>query len=219
MRLGVDIDGVLADFVAGYQPLFVKITGEDKFLPGDIEDPPSWNWPSDRGYTKEQTSQVWERIKGDETFWLNLKGHKPNLAALRTYLWEFGEDHDLYFITSRLGVGVKVQTQEWLRRNVGVSHYGHTTIIVGHRVKGLIAKALQLDAYIDDNLDNVYDVLKEAPTTRTYLLNRRYNQEAVLSPAYTDRNEIRIATRVPDLEAFFSAEGLFKPEEDAVNSQ
>jgi uncharacterized HAD superfamily protein len=178
MRIGFDIDGVLADFVTAYQDAFVRLTGRNTFLPGDNLDPPEWNWPTLRGYTKEETSAVWEHIKSSSDFWLNLQ-EDPGCSTLRTLLYTLEREHEVYYITSRMGQRVKRQTEIWLIEHLrypAITNVYPTVLIVGHRVKGIVARALQLDVYIDDNMDNVNDCAHDAPHTRTYLLNRAYNQ-------------------------------------------
>ena len=62
MRLGIDVDGVLANFSKGYAELIIELTGKNLFQPGDIEDPPVWDWDILRGYTKEEVSATWKHI-------------------------------------------------------------------------------------------------------------------------------------------------------------
>jgi len=181
MTIGFDVDGVLADFVRGYQSLFVKITGRNAFEPGDDVDPPTWDWPSLRGYTKEETSAVWDAIRQDPTFWLNLEAERSGACStLSTLLPTLERKHSVYFITSRVGDRVKRQTEIWLDDHLAYSMrapgFWPTVVIVGHRVKGQVANALKLDAYIDDNLDNAKDCARDAAMISTYLLNRAYNQ-------------------------------------------
>jgi 5'(3')-deoxyribonucleotidase len=177
MKIGFDVDGVLANFVPAYQNKFVEVTGRDAFEPMDILNPPCWDWPTLRGYTKEDTGKVWASICADPNFWLALRPLWGNVRTLGLLAPSLEKNHDVYFITSRPGVAVKRQTEEWLRQFV--AHYqaqDPTVLIVGHRVKGLVAKALKLDVYIDDNLDNVNDCARESIATRTYLLDAAYNQ-------------------------------------------
>ena len=170
MKIGLDIDGVLANFCPDYQSLFITTTGRDTFQPGDAENPPSWDWPDDRGYTAKETSAVWERIKTNHAFWLGL-GETPHCSTLRMMVLDLMRNHDLYYITARPGVDAKWQTEQWLRAHLFIDL---PTVLISSE-KGLCARALKLDVYIDDNWDNVEDVLERSPETRTYLLNRRYN--------------------------------------------
>lgn len=179
MRIGFDVDGVLAQFIPAYQKLFVKLTGQDLFLPNDATDPPTWHWPKLRGYTDEETRQALEAIGQDPTFWLNLEEERDAVQTVRVMLKELERKHDLYFVSNRHGERVKRQTEIWLFDHLGypmrVPGVYPTVLIAGHRKKGEIAQALHLDVYIDDNYDNVCDCAEKSPATRTYLLNRSYN--------------------------------------------
>ena len=207
MRIGLDIDGVLADFVPVYQALFVSLTGRNAFEPGDNVDPPVWDWPTLRGYTDEETSAVWKVITSDLAFWLKLQPHSQNTHTLRAMLKELERRHEVYFVTSRPGERSKRQTEIWLYEQLAypmrVPNVYPTVLIVGSRAKGRIAKALKLDVYIDDNFDNVMDCATEAPTTRTYLLNRRYNRQDEQGRAMIPAPGIR---RVDTLGQMFDAE-------------
>jgi uncharacterized HAD superfamily protein len=186
MRIGFDLDGVFANFIPAYQRLFVEESGGvDLFKPGDNIDPPVWDWPEMRGYSKDITRKVWKRITQDPTFWLNLE-ETAEMKTLRLLLPTLQRDHEVYFITSRPhGADTKWQTEAWL--------YAHlveegrepvltpTVLIVGSRVKGAACRMLGLDIYIDDNLDNVNDCVAESPKTRTYLLDRNYNQTGLVN--------------------------------------
>lgn len=191
MRIGFDIDGVLANFIPAYQDLVVEVAGEDRFLPGDNVNPPCWNWPQHRGYSEEVVGEVWKQIIASPSFWNGL-GPLEGASTLALVYEDLCRRHDLYFITARPGARAKAQTEEWLGYYIaGMSGYDPTVLISSD--KGLCCKALKLDAYIDDNLDNVDSVSVETaprdkkglrvglPTTRTYLLDRNYNQGATCS--------------------------------------
>lgn len=170
MRIGFDVDGVLAAFVPAYQKKCVEVGGRNLFHPQDIYDPPCWDWPQLRGYTDEEVGEVWRQIKEDGEFWLRLKS-LPGVAALRAALSSFLKDAEIYFVTSRVGIDVKWQTEMWLLERFDVI----PTVLISS-AKGLCCHALKLDAYVDDNWDNIVAVSEQSPKTRAYLLDYAYNR-------------------------------------------
>lgn len=217
MRIGIDLDGVIVDFVPAYQQLHVELTGRDTFLPGDNIDPPSWNWPQMRGYSKGETTVVWETIKADPHFWRRLQPQRPAYQVFSQAYERLTREHELYFITTRTGVACKRQTEEWLVNwVVGLDRQFPTVLIAQHRKKGQIAAGLGLDCYIDDNYDNATDVVRDSPKTRTYLLNRRYNEQGVQSTVEIEgiphptwyKNSMVEDRRVMSVAEFLATEGL-----------
>lgn len=212
-RIGFDVDGVFADLPPAFQKLLVELTGKDLFLPGDSANPPCWNWHFLRGYTKEEADRAWVHIANSD-FWRWLQPIRDNTYTLSQWYRLHSEEHDVYFITHRAGARAKQQTERWLQNwAIGSAH--PTVLLSGE--KGTIARALNLDVYIDDNLDNAKSVLTLSPKTKMFLLNRSYNQEPALvnvwtryadSPVkggYWDRRE---ATRVATVEEFLIKAGL-----------
>lgn len=178
MRIGLDIDGVLADFISAYQATFVRLTGRDDFLPEDIDNPPTWHWPTLRGYTDVETAAVWASIKVDPTFWVRLQ---PThfWSALVLVLPILEEKHDVYYMTDRSGVAAKRQTETWLTQWLPYTIIGKEPTVLLTSRKGLAAAALMLDCYIDDKLENIVNVAVQSPETTPYLLDRQYNQGSV----------------------------------------
>lgn len=177
MRVGFDVDGVLTRFDRAYQDLVIKTTGKDLFAPGDRENPPCWDWPEFRGYTKEEVGKVWDLIKTDPHFWMNLE-ETSDVDTMKLVIGDLERHHDVYFISSRPGIRAKRQTEIWLYSRLNY-HFNvrnvWPTVLISSE-KGTCAAGLKLDAYIDDNFDNVVDVMKTSPTTKTFLLDKSYNQ-------------------------------------------
>jgi hypothetical protein len=182
VRIGFDVDGVLADFIPAYQALFVLIAGKNLFEPGDIFDPPCWHWPTLRGYEDQFpgiTMDVLRNIWSNDNFWYSLGAMKNNVRALNMLIPLLEEKHEVYFLTNRAGLNPKRQTEMWLYKHLGygrMSGMWPTVLICGENAKGDLCKHLKLDAYLDDKLENVEDVIAKNPTTQTYLLTRAYNQ-------------------------------------------
>lgn len=169
MRIGVDVDGVLADFNSSFINLVIAETGVDLFpkRPFDI---PTWNYPEYYGYTAQQTSDVWEKIKRDPYFWSLLPGYPLTRASLEYLNWRQSECRDdVYFITARPGQTAKQQTEFWLRESGAVN----PTVLISDK-KGACAVALELNCYIDDRLENANDVAREG--VRTFLMDRPWNK-------------------------------------------
>lgn len=175
MRVGVDIDGVLANFNASYIERCITVTGKDLFPPRPF-DILTWNYPESYGYTNEEVSSVWEDIKSDGYFWEDLLAYPNTAEALRRLDTEELAGSEIYYITARPGIYVKHQTEIWLQKQFPV--HGVSTVLISSH-KGLCAAALKLDRYIDDKPENV---LETSLHCRTYLMNRPWN-------AYFDTNQ------------------------------
>ena len=216
MRIGFDVDGVLANFTSAYQDLFIKTTGRNLFAAGDRVDPPTWDWPTLRGYTDAETAAVWDVINTSETFWLNL-ADAPGMSTLHTMIRHLENKHEVYFITQRTGISPKRQTEIWLVQQLHYPIYSlPTVLIVGKHMKGTVVRALQLDAYVDDNLDNVIDCCMMSPTTRTYLLDRGYNRDdtnwRALRAQLLARKSPSLTTRVEDFTRVATVGEMFDAE-------
>ena len=101
-RIGVDIDGVLANFtypVAELASSMFNLT-----VSGHAT---HWNWMRDYGVVDDKEAQLWQFIADNPEWW----GTLPALEYARmgiAYLRESGVE--VYFITSRPGFGAKVIT-------------------------------------------------------------------------------------------------------------
>ena len=173
MRVGVDIDGVLADFNTRFIEEVIATTGKDLFPPRPF-DIPTWDYPQHYGYTREEVHAVWERLKANRAFWMTLP---PYLGAMNLIEWlreTSQQGHfDLYFITSRPGEMAKYQTEVWLAVHGGDITWTPTVLISSE--KGKCADALRLTHYLDDKWENCHDV--EAHTTATvFMLDQPWNQ-------------------------------------------
>ena len=203
MKVGFDIDGVLANFYVAYQEKMIEVTQRDLFRPGDDLDPPTWDWDTFRGYTKEEHRSTWDAIVGDRNFWFYLSSlpFAGSVGDIST------KHHDVYFITNRVGVAVKRQTEHWLKTVLGVAI--PTVLITSDQTgvdKGVIADALKLDAYVDDKAENVNQVVMHSDNTRTYLLNRCYNQP--VDEAGVENHVDNRVIRINSLNTFFQNEHL-----------
>ncbi len=148
-----DVDGVLADFSAGYDRLCMKLGVE----------PPGPDAPWDAKWNPV----VWEEIKSSLTFWEQL----PALVHDRVFHHITDLVADVYFVTARPGRRTKWQTERWL--------FDHevrdgTVIVTGRKAE--FAQAVGVTHAIDDKAGNAVATQYLASKTKSYLLDAPYNR-------------------------------------------
>jgi uncharacterized HAD superfamily protein len=172
VRVGFDIDGVLADFNTPFIALMIRLTGRDTFptRPFDI---PTWLYPQVYGYSDAEVARAFAYIAKDPTFWTTLPGY-PETAEILDQIGELVRcGHDVYFITNRPGATAKRQTERWLAAQTNGRELPIYTVLISDD-KAACAKALKLDFYIDDKWENATAVGRTAGTA-SFLLTRPWN--------------------------------------------
>lgn len=167
MRLGIDVDGVLADWDRPFCALLAQILKK----PCAFEDPDLWEWPRKRGFTKDEEATAWKFIVANPGWWLTLHPYMDSVVNFRT-LEQAG--WDIYFITARHTPHARRMTAAWLEMRYEIEH----PMVILANDKGLVARALNLDAFIDDKPEHCIQVAVTYPRTRTYLRARKHNEPA-----------------------------------------
>jgi hypothetical protein len=168
--IGIDVDGVLADFNAVYKLLIEKVSGLK--LP-DISDyyPNTWNYDVAAGASPAHVKEAWKFIKEHDQFWYNIPAYpdaKDFLDVIDFAHMRCGES--IYFITNRVGHYVKHQTEAWLRYH----GFPNPTVLITADKAGA-CNVLGITHYIDDKNENCYSVHEEARETQCYMLARPWN--------------------------------------------
>ena len=192
MRIGFDLDGVLADlhepFTRLAMDLFPELDRQRVAQEPAVPPPPDLDGAAGDGMedpppgvelSRRQTEAVWREVARIDDFWETLNEHEPGVIARLASLadqrrWE------VIFLTSRpvsAGRTVQRQSQRWLERH----GFTHPSAFVVHGSRGRIADALRLDAVVDDRPDNCLDVALESKAGA--ILVWRGLQQAVPSSA------------------------------------
>lgn len=162
MRIGIDIDGVLAEFNTEFKKSFPRIP--DDFVP-DV-----WDWPRKYGATDKEIEEAWDDLWYSSTFWPRLSPYPEMLKQVKVINTLTEDGYEIYYITARNSWNAKFDTETWLLRH-GIRC--PTVIISEGKQKGKICSALGLDAMLDDSVENIIPISDACPA---YLLDRPWNQ-------------------------------------------
>lgn len=168
LRLGFDIDGVLADFRTAFE---AAARGSVHLQAGADPDEAEGEPLSTR-----EIKRVWAGVKRSPNWWTKLVAYEPAQIA-RLYALARQLKWEVVFMTRRpetAGDAVQFQTQWWIE-----SHGFYLPAVVtvpGSR--GDLANALRLDMIVDDQLHNCIDVVGASPAKAILLLRAR-DQQAI----------------------------------------
>lgn len=160
-----DMDGVLADFIAGFTRLGNKMYGSPTYSSHQ-----QFSWDGFDGLQKWQVETIWEYISKDKTFWATL----PALVSEDTFkrIYDLAKESPVYFVTARHTKGAKEQTEWWLRW-----HGLDNPTVITTPLKGEFADLVGAGYAIDDKAENAWCVSwLTRGKTQSYLLNRPYNE-------------------------------------------
>jgi hypothetical protein len=173
LRLGIDIDGVLADFRTAFHQAARECLGRDiPIEPGEEKNTLS----------TPEIQRIWTYIGKTPNWWMRVPAFEPgeiaNLYALsRAGRWE------ICFLTKRppsAGDAVQFQTQWWLE------HHGFylPAVVTVPGSRGELANAIRLDLVVDDQFVNCAEVVG-ASTCKALLMMR--DEDPVLRKHAIDR--------------------------------
>jgi len=170
LRLGFDIDGVLANFRSAFRDAAVRI------VHGDVEEFDAVESPaSESPIEANDVKRVWDHIAKTPNWWMEIDAYEPEQIA-RLYSLTRAAAWEVFFLTKRppsAGDSVQFQTQWWIER---FGFYLPAVLTVpGSR--GDIANALRLDLLVDDQLINCVEVVSASPT-RAILMQRTHDPVA-----------------------------------------
>ena len=190
MIVGVDLDGILADFNEAYIKLLTKQSGI-VFPPISDAYPDTWYYEKAIGVSEEDQKAVWEHIEWSEDFWLSLKPYWNACGFLVRLRWVKA---DTYFITNRKGRTAKWQTERWLHK----CGFPEPTVLLASQ-KGMLCNALNITHYIDDKIENCEDVRNNS-VGHCYMLKRPWNKPVKRVPVLNNLDEFLAVLMLDNLE-------------------
>lgn len=168
LRIGVDVDGVLADFRSSFHVAAVRALRREVPNPNDS--------PQSVGpLAPQDVRRVWDYIGKTQNWWMDVEPYEPEQIA-RLYSLTRAAGWEVFFLTKRppsAGDSVQFQTQWWIER---FGFYLPAVLTVpGSR--GDIANGLRLDLVLDDQLINCVEVVSATPT-KALLMQRTPDKAA-----------------------------------------
>jgi len=162
LRVGFDIDGVLADFRTAFRETAERCLSKPVADDGGGED------PARAPLTAEDIRRVWDHIGRTPNWWLDVPAYEPAQIA-RLYGLVRSAGWEVFFMTKRppsAGDSVQFQTQWWIER---FGFYLPAVVTVpGSR--GDIANGLRLDLVIDDQIINCAEIISAGNTKAVLML-------------------------------------------------
>ena len=166
VRIGFDMDGVLADFAGAFRHVETRLFGgtptvaaEAPEVEAQQEEAQEAAGQSPREMRRRRDA-VWNAIHRVPDFWTMLNPTDPGAvrrihALMLRYRWE------VFFITQRPateGQTVQRQTQRWLVEQ----GFDLPSVLVISGSRGAAAGALRLNYHVDDSAQNCLDVVSES---------------------------------------------------------
>jgi hypothetical protein len=167
LRIGIDVDGVLADFRTAFRAAAKASFGRDFDAPGDRH--------STQALVQRDMKRVWAQVARSPNWWMTLRPYEPDQIA-RLYSLTRAAGWEVFFLTTRPGSGgdtVQFQTQWWIERHG--FYLPAVLTIPGSR--GEVANGLRLDIVLDDLVLNCVEVVS-ASTAKALLMMRTVDEAA-----------------------------------------
>jgi hypothetical protein len=171
LRVGFDLDGVLADFRSAFSDLAREVLHED------ID---AGRSPDAQSRSAGDIDRVWQAIGQSHNWWTRITPFEPQQIP-RLYTLSREGSWEVVFLTKRpasAGDTVQFQTQWWLERH----GFLMPAVITVPGSRGELANALRLDLIVDDQLINCAEILG-ASTTKTVLVLREGEPESLRAHA------------------------------------
>ena len=170
VRIGFDMDGVLADFATAFRAVETRLFGGTPTVAAEAPEIEAQQeeaqeargasaGPSPREMRRRRDA-VWDAIHRTPDFWTTLRPLDPG-AVRRIHELMIRHRWEIFFITQRPateGQTVQRQTQRWLVEQ----GFDLPSVLVISGSRGAAAAAIRLNFHVDDSPQNCLDVVAES---------------------------------------------------------
>lgn len=182
--MGIDLDGVLFSWSRSFSKVVHDLYPAHEIIMDEREQIVGREW-SEWAAPKEIITKAWNTLHNMENMWETLETLNPD--QVKYMIEKFNKANlNIYFITARIGSPGRPLLKQCINA-LKAQGWDDPQVIISFK-KGIVAKALELDYFLDDFAENCVEVIMERPQTEVYLLDKKYNR--ILQDKYFHINRI-----------------------------